>query len=75
MRGSAKGEPTNLCLNLIHPELLKKAVACLDDGNVESFLFCAKNGNQFHLDIVWQNIEELRRRSPLAEEETTGGKK
>ena len=62
MRGAAEGWPATLRLDLIHPKLRKKAVTSLDEGDPDGFLICARNGNQDHLNIVWQNRDELQRR-------------
>jgi len=49
-----------LHLDLIAPRFRDEAIAALDESDVGGFLIFSEHGNQFHLRIVWQNINELK---------------
>jgi len=49
-----------LHLDLIAPQFRDDAIAALNEGDVGGFLILSEHGNQYHLHIVWQNIDELK---------------
>ena len=49
-----------LNLDLIAPRFRDDAIDALNEGDVDGFLIFSEHGNQYHLHIVWQNINELK---------------
>jgi len=49
-----------LNLDLIAPQFRDDAIDALNEGDVGGFLIFSEHGNQYHLHIVWQNIDELK---------------